>query len=65
MTLALAWDPFRQLEKILPAGPLREAAMVLKSPYLPALILVFLGGLFYLEMRSPNKVDAPQPLAPA
>jgi hypothetical protein len=65
MTLSLAWDPFRQLGNILPAGPLRETAYALQSPYLPALILVFLGGLLYLEMRSPNKVDAPQPLAPA
>jgi hypothetical protein len=63
MTLSLAWDPFRQLGQILPAGPLREAAFALQSPYLPVLILIFLGGLLYLEVRSPNKVDAAQRLA--
>jgi hypothetical protein len=65
MTLALAWDPFRQLGKILPAGPLREAALVLNSPYLPLLILIFLGGLIYLELRAPNNMEAAQPLASA
>jgi hypothetical protein len=63
MTFSLAWDPFRQLGKILPAGPLREAAFALQSPYLPVLILVFLGGLLYLELRSPNRVDAAHRLA--
>jgi hypothetical protein len=63
MTVALAWDPFRQLGKLLPAGPLRETALALQLPYLPVLILVFLGGLLYLEVRSPNQVNAAPPLA--
>ena len=63
MTVSLAWTPFRQLGKILPAGPLRETALALESPYLPVLILIFLGGLLYLEIRAPNKVEAAQPLA--
>ena len=63
MTLSLALDPFRQLGKLLPAGPLRETAFALQSPYLPTLILIFLGGLFYLEVRAPKKADAAQPFA--
>jgi hypothetical protein len=54
MTLALACDPLRQLGLVLPAGPFREMAFTLQSPYLPVLILVLLGGLLYLEV-SPSK----------
>jgi hypothetical protein len=63
ITLSLAWDPFRQLGNLLPAGPMRETAFALQSPYLPAIILVFLGGLLYLELRSPRPAEAAQPLA--
>jgi hypothetical protein len=55
MTFALAWEPFRQLGQFLPAGQLREAAFMLQSSYLPLLILVFLGGLLYLETGSSRK----------
>jgi hypothetical protein len=37
--------------------------LALQLPYLPVLILVFLGGLLYLEVRSPNQVNAAPPLA--
>ena len=55
MTFALAWEPFRQLGLILPAGSLREIAFTLQSSYLPLLILVFLGGLLYLEASSSKR----------
>ena len=65
MTLSLAANPFWLLGLLLPAGPLRDASFALESPYLPVLILIFLGGLLYLEVRSPNKADAAQRLARA
>jgi hypothetical protein len=63
MTVSLASDPFRQLGQLLPAGPLRETAFAAQSAYHPVLILILLGGLLYLEIRSPSKVNAAQPLA--
>jgi hypothetical protein len=69
MTFALAWDPLRQLSRWLPAGPCRNLSEALEVSYLPCLILVFIGGLLYLETRSrPESVAAPggehAPLSP-
>jgi hypothetical protein len=58
MTFGLAWSPFERLGENLPLGPWREIVLALQAPYLPLLILVFFGGLLYLEVSAARKARA-------
>ena len=55
MTVALATDFGASFSRFLPPGPLRNAAHTVEWDYYPLLILVFLGGLVWLEVRRPEK----------
>ncbi len=51
MTFSLSWGAFGKLGPLMPAGPLRTLCERLNEVYYPLLILIFLGGLLWLETR--------------
>lgn len=58
VSLSASWD---KLSQKVPAGPWRTLADKAGQAYLPLLILLFLGGLLWLEMRSKPVLEAGEP----
>jgi hypothetical protein len=66
MTFSLSWGVFWRLATLMPAGPLRSLCEGLNQVYYPLLILFFLGGLIWLELRRepPSNAGGLRPNAP-
>ena len=64
MTLSLATDIGASFSRYLPAGSARNAAQVLEQGYYPVLILAFLAGLIWLEIKSPDQAFASEQSSP-